>query len=425
MSLYPVNRKHDNKSIVYAILVCKVETSTGMESNTIDVKIPENYKGNPVRVIVDKERVNVDTPPNFISFNIGEVFDTVVVDKKSVPLKDFYEMLRTRGGLSDRIPLVVRLGKETTISYFDRSPPCNGRSKQAWPFKWNGVECSLAGDICIRVHHVSLDNALKVIEDIACEALKLVKDTCTPELIKIYFTSQRIDSSYAWFEHSMRTKRDIQTIYIDQKIKDDIRLRLETFLLSGDLYDRYGINWKRIILLNGPPGTGKTSTVLAIASLMNRSLAKMSITADMTSNQVELLFKGLPNQSFLLLEDVDALFDKNREGVSTRVSFSTIINLMDGVTTPRGMVLFMTTNHLERLDEAFIRRGRIDQVVQFNHPGVHEWRWALESLGSKWPHEHEAYIEQLMQREKQDDRSIACIQEHLFDCLIEERESIL
>ena len=47
-----------------------------------------------------------------------------------------------------------------------------------------------------------------------------------------------------------------------------------------------------------------------------------------------------------------------------QLSFSGFLNALDGVATQEGTVLFMTTNHLERLDPALIRAGRIDEQVR-------------------------------------------------------------
>merc|ERR1719160_896823 len=71
----------------------------------------------------------------------------------------------------------------------------------------------------------------------------------------------------------------------------------------------------------------------------------------------------------LLLEDVDAIFvdraaaaDKNRRGGG--VSFSGLLNALDGAAAQEGCVIMLTTNHKERLDEALIRPGRCDVHVK-------------------------------------------------------------
>ncbi len=393
-----------------------------MESKEdIVVKIPDNYTGNPVRVIVDKERIKVEKDVNFISFHLNFVERYLMIGDKQIEMDFFYKMLRLEGGLSDRIPLVVNI-MPFYIRRFDETPLCyNG--KRVWFFNWKGRECSITGNICIRVHNASLKESVETFIDIRNEALKLWKDPKQEGTLDLYIPlPRRGDGIYVWHEHSTRPKRNLETIYIDEKIKQGLVNDIEKFLGASALYDKYGVTWKKVILFAGKPGTGKTSTVLSLASHFDRSVAKMTVAADMTSTHVELLFKSLPKQSFVMMEDIDALFVERT--AETKVDFSTILNLMDGVTTTRGLVLFLSTNHIEKInDSAFKRAGRIDQKVFFESAGPNEWRNALQILGEKWPHEHDAYIEQLQQ--KPDESSIADIQKHLFECLIDNRDSIL
>ncbi len=68
-----------------------------------------------------------------------------------------------------------------------------------------------------------------------------------------------------------------------------------------------------------------------------------------------------PKRSLIAIEDVDAVFT-GREGGEKRpgVSFSGLLNAIDGVAAQEGRALVMTTNHKERLDPALIRPGRAD-----------------------------------------------------------------
>jgi len=73
----------------------------------------------------------------------------------------------------------------------------------------------------------------------------------------------------------------------------------------------------------------------------------------------------VPQRSLLLIEDVDAFFrERDAAHAQVRLSFSGFLNALDGVATQEGTVLFMTTNHAERLDPALIRAGRIDERVE-------------------------------------------------------------
>ena len=49
------------------------------------------------------------------------------------------------------------------------------------------------------------------------------------------------------------------------------------------------------------------------------------------------------------------------------VSFSCILNILDGMGRKHKMITFMTTNHLDRLDPALIRPGRIDKSLLFDY----------------------------------------------------------
>jgi chaperone BCS1 len=70
--------------------------------------------------------------------------------------------------------------------------------------------------------------------------------------------------------------------------------------------------------------------------------------------------------SIILLEDIDGIF-KGRESVQeakenrSQVTFSGLLNALDGVRSQEGRILIMTTNHKEHLDPALMRPGRADR----------------------------------------------------------------
>ncbi len=86
----------------------------------------------------------------------------------------------------------------------------------------------------------------------------------------------------------------------------------------------------------------------------------------MSDEQLNLLLNSAPPRSILLLEDVDAAF-QTRDNVvdSTRVTFSGLLNALDGVAAQEGKLVFLTTNHIEKLDQALIRPGRVDLICHF------------------------------------------------------------
>lgn len=77
----------------------------------------------------------------------------------------------------------------------------------------------------------------------------------------------------------------------------------------------------------------------------------------------------------MLLEDVDAAFTQRKAGkVSKKLTFSGLLNALDGVAAQEGRLLFLTTNHPDRLSKALIRPGRVDFTLKFRYASVAQIR---------------------------------------------------
>lgn len=139
-------------------------------------------------------------------------------------------------------------------------------------------------------------------------------------------------------------------------------------------YRRHGIPFLRQYLFHGPPGTGKTSTIRALSSMLGKSCCFLGIANNEFSNQIlGDALSGLPDRPLLVLEDVDALFSKRESndkegGGSNQLTFAGFLNSLDGVLSVDGVITIMTTNHVERLDAALLRSGRVDRKFHFGHP---------------------------------------------------------
>lgn len=123
-------------------------------------------------------------------------------------------------------------------------------------------------------------------------------------------------------------------------------------------------------MLYGPPGTGKTSFLQATASKYNLNLCFLQPgDPRMTDSGFANALQSAPSDTILVLEDVDALFssDRKSEQASKALTFSGILNALDGVASPHGQIFILTTNHPERLDAALLRHGRVDYKAEFPH----------------------------------------------------------
>jgi len=129
-------------------------------------------------------------------------------------------------------------------------------------------------------------------------------------------------------------------------------------------YQSIGVPYRRGYLLHGPAGNGKSSLICAIAAQLKMDICFLSLGQVHGDEHLGRVVNEVPANSILLLEDIDATF-VGRELVANhrRCTFSGLLNALDGVKTKEGRVLFITTNHPERLDPALTRPGRCDVSV--------------------------------------------------------------
>lgn len=169
-----------------------------------------------------------------------------------------------------------------------------------------------------------------------------------------------------WLYSRIFTQRKLDTIYFPRKT--DIVRTLEHFLThteSQQLYRELDIPYKFVSLFHGLPGTGKTSMIRALASYFGYNLCFVKHSQDMDDTSLERMVTRLKTRSFLVFEDIDCIFDQREVRTKNSISYSGILNMLDGVGNYDKFVVFITTNHLQHLDSAFKRR--IDMFVEFGY----------------------------------------------------------
>lgn len=184
--------------------------------------------------------------------------------------------------------------------------------------------------------------------------------------IKIYCN----DEGY-WDELQTKPGRPINTVYLPNKDKQSIIDDIEKFIKpeTKEKYLKLGRTHKRVYLFEGIPGSGKTTFISALASKLGYDVAMVSFTDKVTDGKLIRLIRTLPEKTFLVLEDIDCLFEerKKNDGHKNTVTFSGILNALDGIATPNNFICFMTTNYKCNLDSALLRPGRIDKILKFEH----------------------------------------------------------
>jgi chaperone BCS1 len=199
---------------------------------------------------------------------------------------------------------------------------------------------------------------------------------------------------------------------------DDLIQDMRAFLGSATWYNVRGVPHRRGYLLHGPPGNGKTTLVVAAAGEVGLSVAVLNLNnRSMTDDTLRALVDALPVGALLLIEDVDCAFGPRRKsGEDTGVTLSGLLNALDGVSSREGRILFLTTNHPERLDPALVRPGRVDRALHLENTTADQARRLFMWFYSGRAHDPalEHLAREFGDRVPEGRVCMAAIQEHLL-----------
>ena len=179
---------------------------------------------------------------------------------------------------------------------------------------------------------------------------------------------------YIWDEYwetiEKRLARKINTIYLDG-METKIMDKLKDFLNEETKQEYYdlGMPYKLNILFHGIPGTGKTSLIYTMASELEMDVALLHFVKDMTDVDFMRALRRIPENTILVLEDIDGLFEarKKNDEYKNNISFSGLLNSLDGIAYIDKQIIVMTTNCKVVLDKALTRPGRIDMDIEFKY----------------------------------------------------------
>ncbi|XP_027355934.1 protein HYPER-SENSITIVITY-RELATED 4-like [Abrus precatorius] len=180
-----------------------------------------------------------------------------------------------------------------------------------------------------------------------------------------------------------------ETLAMDSDMKSMIMEDLDRFVERRGLYRSVGKAWKRGYLLSGPPGTGKSSLIAAMANYLNFDVYDLELTDVKRNSELRKLLIATANRSILVVEDIDCslelhdrlkpkpvitltattmphhLFDDQKP----QVTLSGFLNFVDGLWSSCGdeRIIVFTTNHKEKLDPALLRPGRMDVHIDMTY----------------------------------------------------------
>jgi hypothetical protein len=205
-------------------------------------------------------------------------------------------------------------------------------------------------------------------------------------------------------KHKFYTTRTFDNVFFEQR--QHVKNHVDFFLNRKDWYEKKGIPYTLGFLFHGGPGTGKTSSVKAIANTARRHIINVQLSEIKTKSQLRHLFfneeiqvyNGTTTERFVIpvherlyvIEDIDAMgdallrrewkkptieekpkksgdpwLDTQEEDPKEPIDLSFLLNLLDGTLESSGRIIAISSNFPERIDRALIRPGRIDMIIHF------------------------------------------------------------
>lgn len=193
------------------------------------------------------------------------------------------------------------------------------------------------------------------------------------EIIDLYNKSRNVKvttdifvNNYHSWHKSREFNKSLDNVILPIDVKNAIKEDLAEFSNVEEKYKSLDIPYKRGYLFYGPPGNGKTSLITALAGDLKMNICYLSLSSVDSDSYLRDLFSNIPDNSILAMEDIDAIFNKRKS--KSKITFSALLNCLDGIFYKEKLITIITTNHFDSLDPALIRPGRMDVKIEIKNP---------------------------------------------------------
>jgi proteasome regulatory subunit len=169
---------------------------------------------------------------------------------------------------------------------------------------------------------------------------------------------------------------------IDDQVRE-VREAVEDPLLTPELFEEVGVDPPSGVLLHGPPGTGKTMLAKAVANETDATFIKMAGSelvrkfigegSRLVRDLFELATERQP--AVIFIDEIDAVAAKRTDSKTSgdaevQRTMMQLLSEMDGFDDRGEIRIMAATNRFDMLDEAILRPGRFDRLIEVPKPNA-------------------------------------------------------
>jgi transitional endoplasmic reticulum ATPase len=194
-----------------------------------------------------------------------------------------------------------------------------------------------------------------------------------------------------------------------QEVKEELQEAIEWPLKRADLFEQADVRPPKGILLHGPPGTGKTLIAKAVATTSESNFISvkgpelLSKWVGESEKGVREIFRKARQAApcVVFFDELDAIAPRRggSEGDShvTERVISQMLTEMDGLEDLKGVVVIGATNRPDIIDEALLRPGRFDRILEVPRPSSEGRKQILQIHTKKKPLDKSVDLDRLVE----------------------------
>lgn len=263
----------------------------------------------------------------------------------------------------------------------DRLSRENKKLKQSPLFVATVEEC-LAGNEVVIKQHGNNQEAVTEVTDEMYDQLETQDRVAIDNSLNIVKEIEEETDSRA---RVMEVKENPDITYndiggVEPQIRE-VREAVEQPLTNPEVFEEVGVEPPKGVLLHGPPGTGKTMLAKAVANETDATFIQLS-GSDLArkfigegARLVRELFQLARDQepAVLFIDEIDAIGSKRTDSKTSgdaevQRTLMQLLNEMDGFDQRGDVAVIAATNRLDMLDDAILRPGRFDRLVEVGEP---------------------------------------------------------